>query len=222
MVVAVPLGAMGAMVVASPRLEGHRLNPRKSAGRDELFQDQATVCRRLGITTRSLQRYMKDPGFPDCSAGYNLPAIREWQALHAKPITQARSAAIELDLRTKRWKEKRERIRARKEQLQIEQLEGELLPRRTFELAIAQILTRIGDWAEQLPELIRGECCEVCRDKIEGLLRKELNAERQTAANDLSNLDASPRNFNRLIEALQEADCKKVAEALRRTCLTPV
>jgi hypothetical protein len=140
-----------------------------------IYPDQAGVCRRLGITPRTLQRDMKDPGFPDCSAGYDVEAIREYRQSRTRPETDARDEARELDLQTKRHRKEQERLKAEKMRHQLEEYEGELLPRRTVEFAITSILLRIGDWANQLPELTRNVCCNGCRDAVEKFLTNELN-----------------------------------------------
>jgi hypothetical protein len=187
----------------------------------EVLQDQAAAARRLGISTRTLQRYAKDPGFPDCSAGYDVAAIRQWEALHGKSKGESRNKAVELDLRTKHWRAKQERLKARRMQVQLDEQEGELLPRPAVELAIAQILTTLSDWADQLPDLIGMQCCRKCRDRVEQRLKSEFHSGQETAANLLAAIDAGPRNFRELVEALLASDCRKVAIALHATCLDP-
>jgi len=179
-----------------------------------IYKDQATVCRRLGIAPRTLQRDMKDPGFPDCSAGYDLEAIREFRLRRNRPATEARDEARELDLETKRHRKEQERLKAERMRHQLEEFEGNLLPRPVVELAIASILTHLGDWCDQFPEFIRNFCCRSCRDRVESALKKELDKGRADACQRLSAIEGTDASFADLIEALLDSDCAKVAAAL--------
>ena len=44
----------------------------------KIVREQKEAARLLGITDRGLRDWMKKPGFPDWSAGYDVDAIRAW------------------------------------------------------------------------------------------------------------------------------------------------
>lgn len=68
----------------------------------------------------------------------------------------------------------------------LEARHGELLPRRGCELFATTLLTTLGDWCEQLPELLAGECCPKCKTRIEKRLRGELDNRRNDIADELT------------------------------------
>jgi hypothetical protein len=82
------------------------------------------------------------------------------------------------------------------------------------ELAIALILTQLGDWCDQVPEFIRSFCCRGCRDRVESALKKELDKGRADAAERLSAIEGTDGRFANLIETLLDSGCAKVAAAL--------
>jgi hypothetical protein len=156
-----------------------------------IVKEQIEAARLLGVTDRSLRTWMRDPGFPDCSAGYDIAAIKTWQDANRRAGSDAREQAQQLQLALKREKVAQEAIKTQQMERKLEELEGGLLPRRTIELALATVLTKHGDWCDQLPDLIRGECCKSCRKRIPDSLQTELDERRKALATELQNLPLS-------------------------------
>jgi DNA-binding transcriptional MerR regulator len=193
-----------------PRKSGKR----RAAPANCIVQTQLEAAQRLGVEDRTLRRWMKNPGFPECSAGFDIQAIRAFLAHQNKPAAELRSEYLEHDVSIKRDRAEQERIKTANMRHEFLENEKQLLPRRAVELSIALILTRLRDWAEQLPDLVDGHCCRKCRPALGKHLKEELGRVQTEAARDLANLDAGPERFEKLIDALMKADQNAVAGAL--------
>lgn len=141
--------------------------------------NQKQAAEQLGVTDRALRDWMHKPGFPDWSAGYDVDAIRAWaDELRLKGSIESEADA---DLRRKLEVEKLEQERIKTQQLRhkLAVQEGELLPRRAWELFAATVLTSLGDWCEQLPSIIAGVVPAAHRDGVRKRLAQELDDRRK-------------------------------------------
>ena len=177
-----------------PRKSGER----RAAPANRVVRTQIEAARQLGVEDRTLRRWMKNPGFPDCSAGFDIPDIRAFLGRQNKPAAELRTEYLEHDVSIKRDRAEQERIKTANMRHQFLENEKELLPRRAVELSIALILTSLRDWAAQLPDLAQAQCCRKCRPAIEKHLKEELGRLQSEAATNLTNLNGCP--------ALQRAD----------------
>ena len=147
--------------------------------------ERLAAAKALGITARSLGDWRKLPGFPDCSAGYDIKAIQKWREDHQKKGSAAdeQIAAINKALK---W-EKLQELKKKNHLLDLERdaEEGKLLPRRTYELFVASLLSGIGDWCEQIPALVEAELPAKYGKKARARLEEEFKRMREQLAEDL-------------------------------------
>lgn len=68
--------------------------------------NQLDASKALGCTARSLRDWSKLSGFPDCSRGYNVEAIRVWLAARkeARSTSKYKTPAVD-DWTTEDWKD---------------------------------------------------------------------------------------------------------------------
>jgi hypothetical protein len=169
-----------AVPVAPPAIEA----------RETILGDEK-LSRRYDVSTRTIQSWRK-AGMPHEPAGrnryrYDTSKTDPWKVVHEK------KAGVDSDPDS--FKAKQAILKEKAEQEAIETAllrnklgkeEQNLIERRTIELAIATILTQFGDWCEQLPEIIDGECCKSCKAKIGKRLKEELDKRREDLADDLA------------------------------------
>lgn len=148
--------------------------------------EQKEAADRLGVTARTIRDWRdQHSDFPDCSAGYDLDAITAWRDRLAKKGSEDGDAARKLKLARQAEALKRDRLRTRDAELDIAEREKELLPRPTWELFAANLLSGLADWCEQLPDLIAGQCCKKCQKTLGDRIKKELDRRREQLAEDL-------------------------------------
>jgi hypothetical protein len=154
----------------------------------QIVAEQKQAAKALGISDRALRLWMREASFPDVSRGYDLAAIRAWRETNKRSGSEAREQAQQLHLALKKEKVAQEAIKTAQMERKLAEQEGELLPRETQELAIAQIGTKSGDCLDQMPDLIFGACCKNCRERVAKRLKEELDRWRSDLAESLKNL----------------------------------
>ncbi len=157
----------------------------------QIIKEQKEAARLLDVTDRQLRNWRREDDFPDCSSGYDLAAIREWRDRHERTGSAERDAASKLQTALKREKLEQEQIKTEEARLRLAEKQGTLIDRATVELAIAEILTKHGEWCTQLPDILRGKCCKQCRERVPPSLAAELDTRRNDLANALANLRSS-------------------------------
>ena len=70
---------------------------------------------------------------------------------------------------------KQARLQTQQEELKLREKEGELLPRAGWELFAATLLTELGDWRDQLPDLIAADFPRKYAPKLRARLKDELD-----------------------------------------------
>lgn len=151
-----------------------------------LIQQQNEAALRLGISPRTLRDWRQLPGFPDCTAGYDLEAIHAWRREYERKGAESHETARKLKLGIAAEKLRQMQIRTRREQLELELKEGTLLPRKAVEQTVAVILSSLADWCDQLPDLIAPICPNRrSAERIRERLKAELDARREQLAEDL-------------------------------------
>src|SRR3990167_1956606 len=151
-----------------------------------IVAEQKEAADKLGVTERTLRDWREQhPDFPDCSAGYDLDAITAWRDRLAKKGSDRGTQMQTLKVARAAEALKRDKIRTRKEELHLQEQEKELLPRPSYELFLANILSGLADWCEQLPDLLAGECCKKCKKAIGPRIKAELDRRREQLAEDL-------------------------------------
>lgn len=156
--------------------------------------EQQEAARRLGVTARALRDWIREPDFPDIDAGYDLDAIRAWRNAHQKKGSPASDTQKKLKLASEGEKLKQAQIKTKRDQLNLQEREGELLPRAAWERFAATLLSSLADAADQLPDLIGGDCCPKCKKKVPPRLLKELDRLREQLAEDLKQTPAEGKS----------------------------
>jgi hypothetical protein len=154
-----------------------------------LVARQTEAALRLGVTPRTLRDWRQLDGFPDCTRGYDLEAIQRWRQAHERKGSEAADAARKLKLAITAEKLRQMQLRTRREQLDLELKEGTLLPRKAVEQSVAVLLSALGDWCDQLPDLIAAICPnQRTAAKVRARLQQELDRRRAQLADDLKAL----------------------------------
>lgn len=151
-----------------------------------IVQEQKEAAEKLNVTARTIRDWRdQHADFPDCSRGYDVDAIRAWIDRLAKKGSDRGTQMLTIKLARAAEALKRDKIRTRKEDLALQVQEGELLPRPGYELFLANILSGLADWCEQLPDLLAGECCKKCKPALGPRIKAELDRRREQLADDL-------------------------------------
>lgn len=148
--------------------------------------NQVEAARALGITDRQLRNWRNEADFPDCSAGYDVAVISAWRDKHCLSGSAGQLDMAEVKLAREREQLEIDRIKRAREALKLEAEEKELLPRRSWELFAATLLTNLGDWCEQLPDILAGVCTDDCREGVRERLARELDDRRRDLREELS------------------------------------
>jgi hypothetical protein len=165
----------------------------RSTANDELL-DAGTIAKRdhaatlLGITERQLGNWSQEAWFPEAGRpadGWNIPAILEARDAMGRKGSEHSTTSKEVRLSTDVAKLSQAELKARNEKLKLQEREGDLLPRRAWELFAATVLTAISDWCEQLPDLIAADFPKCHRAKLRKRLQQELNRKRRELRDDL-------------------------------------
>jgi hypothetical protein len=158
--------------------------PRAST-RSTLVGSQKVAAEQLGITATALRQWMREPGFPDSSAGFDLVAIRAWVQAKNRKGSSLDDKLTEIKVAREMQRLRLDKARADKAERHDKVDLGELLPRRKWELFAATLLTHLGDAADQLPDLLAAICCPDCAAKVRPRLADELDAWRNDTADEL-------------------------------------
>jgi len=146
------------------------------------------VCQHFAISDRTLRDWKNDPTFPPVAGTQRRPlfeisAIEDWRALRFRNVETPESNELRKTLSELKYK----KLEAELEQLKIDNrtketklsaLLGAYVPRPAVELLFSKLLTDLGDWCDQLPELVAGIMPKSHQSKLKKRLAKELNDRR--------------------------------------------
>lgn len=152
---------------------------------------QKQAAEALGVTPRTLRDWQNVDGFPDCSRGYDVEAIRTWRQANERKGSEPERVAKQIKLGVLAEKLKQMQLRTKKDQLDLDAKEGTLLPRKAIEQSAAVLLSALGDWCEQLPDLVAAIVSKKDQRKVRDRLKTELDARREQLADDLKALGGS-------------------------------
>ena len=117
-----------------------------------LILEQKAAADALGITPRSLRDWMKEPGFPDCSAGYDIDEIKRWRDDRAKKGSELGDQAKKLKVATAAQKLRFEKARADAAEREERAAQGNILPRDELETAVAELISLARDRLSGVPK----------------------------------------------------------------------
>src|ERR1051326_4469132 len=119
-----------------------------------LVTSRKEAAQQLDVTERQLGNWKKEPGFPDCSQGYDLDAIRKWRETNArkgskegKLLRRLKAAGLRQQLRIRRAEA--DRIERRELEAQ-----GNILNRDVYELFLIESQQKARDRLLRLPKLL--------------------------------------------------------------------
>lgn len=142
----------------------------------------------LGVTPPALGDWVKEPWFPadgKTPAGWNVTAIRTARDAMGRKGSEQSDQAKRIKLAREAEKLKQDQIKTRKETLKLKEQEGELLPRRGWELFAAELLTAFTDWCDQLPDLIAAGEPKKGRKRLKQRLKAEFDLKRRELRDEL-------------------------------------
>lgn len=119
-----------------------------------VLREQKAAADALGVTPRTLRDWRAEPGFPDCSAGYDLDAIRRWRDEQTRKGSDEATQAKRLKLATQAQKLRLEKARADAAERAEQAAQGNILPRDECETAIAEMITLARDRLTALPKTL--------------------------------------------------------------------
>lgn len=113
---------------------------------------QKAAAAALDMEPPSLRQWMAKPGFPDCSGGYNLPAIRAYIELARKKSKgeETKANRVHLLIKTQEARIKKADADRKERQEQIEQ--GNILPRDELTLFQREAIVLARDRLLSLPK----------------------------------------------------------------------
>lgn len=162
---------------------------------DGIVATRKEAARLLGVTERQLGSWVHEPWFPAGAVGadargnnrdWNVRAIRAARDAMGRKGSDLADTAQKLKLKTDHEKLKQAQIKTQAEELKLRQQQGELIRRDALELFASTLLTSLGDWCDQLPDLIAAEVPRKYRTALKERLRTELDARRTAAAAELA------------------------------------
>lgn len=129
---------------------------------------QKAAAARLGVSDRQIRNWIADEqDFPSCAAGYDIAAIQAWQEQRAKKGSTQSATAVEIHLQTSEAKLNRLRIAERKEQIQLDELEGRLLPRELFRELLSALAAMIRETSRELQRAGHGAAFQLIDSMLE-------------------------------------------------------
>ncbi|HUG89250.1 MAG TPA: hypothetical protein VML55_00345 [Planctomycetaceae bacterium] len=159
----------------------------------------------LGITPRVLSLWARDTWFPADATeqdgrgrriNWNTDAIAAARDAMGRKGSEPAETARRLKLATDQEKLKQAELATRSREIDLAVKEGALIPRYAVELHFATLLTELGDWCNQIPDLVSADVCRKCRRKLRARVADELNRRRHELAAELQRaareLDARP------------------------------
>ena len=153
-----------------------------------IIRQRKDAAKLLDISDRGLGLWAAQPWFPAAgrtAEGWNVTAIREAREIHGRKGSEESDTAKRVRLGIDAEKLKQARIRTRKEDLNLLEQEKELLPRRGWELFASTLLTELGDWCDQIPDLIAADAPLEHQVKLRARLKDELDRRRRDLAHEL-------------------------------------
>ena len=156
-----------------------------------LLREQKAAAEALGVTPRGLRDWMKEPGFPDCSAGYDLEAIADWQAARAKKGSAEGEQARKLKLAITAQKLRQEKAKADAAERSEEEAKNNILRRDEWELFAREAIQMARDRLMLLPQ-------DLCKIVPQQYHRRIIEDGKQVVARILDEfartLDRGPRD----------------------------
>ena len=121
-----------------------------------VVEQQKEAAALIGVSPKGLRDWMKEPGFPDCSAGYPIDAIRRWQQTRGKKGSEDGDRLRQIKLAREGQRLRRDKAAADRQEREEQVAQGNILPRDELTLATIEHVVLARDRLMGLPK-------EVCR-----------------------------------------------------------
>lgn len=144
----------------------------------QVYQLQKDAAEKLGIKPSSLRAWMKEPGFPDTTHGYDVVAIQRWRDAHGKKGSEDGDKMQELKLAREAMRLRLDRVKADEAEREAEVQKGNILPRDEFTLTLRELITQCRtrlttdlprELAKRFPKL-RAKVLTVAEDTVRKIL----------------------------------------------------
>lgn len=165
-----------------------------------ILKTQKAAAKQFGIQASSFREWMKEPGFPDVSLGYDIDAIKRWRDANQKKGAELTEGLKKLSAAIKGEELKQARIETETKSLKLDRLRGDLYPKVAAHLAISTALTTMSDlleqWLETIP--VRSGVPEQFVQPLKSRLQDEFDSGRQRIEDEikaaLAHLEEQARN----------------------------
>lgn len=128
---------------------------------------QKAAAKRLGITDRQLRNWINDEaGFPNCKNGYDIAAIQEWQEERGRKGSSKNEEAASILMQTQETKLERWRIAKRREEIELAELEGTLMPRETIRELLSGLASLIREVCRELQRQGHAQAFEMIEEML--------------------------------------------------------
>lgn len=134
-----------------------------------IYEMQKDAAAHFDITSSALRQWMKRPGFPDCSRGYDTDAIEAFQQTHNLKGSKIAEQAQTLKLAKLAGEVREQKAKADRLERLEEEARGNILRRDEMALASTEAITLTRDRLTAIPQSL----CRLVPKKYHQQLRDE-------------------------------------------------
>lgn len=141
----------------------------------------------LGIAASSLREWMKQPGFPDTTIGYDIDKIKAWRDAHDKKNAELPGKLAQIKARITAEELRQALIETETKQIKLDRLKKDVYPaiaaHRTISMSLTTISDLLDQWLETIP--VRSGVPEEYQAGLRERLKAEFNAGRQRIEDEI-------------------------------------
>lgn len=160
----------------------------------EIVKQQKAAAQYLGVTATALRQWEKEPGFPDCSGGYNIQEIRKWVGRKQRKGSEQSERSEQLTEALKAEKLRQEMAKTKLLEMEIQKRDGLLQPRKGNERSASVVLASIVDLCDQFPDILAAICTPDQAERVREFAKEQLDSWRSQLASQLRSVspDSQP------------------------------
>ena len=145
-----------------------------------IYEMQKDAAAHFDITSSALRQWMKRPGFPDCSRGYDTDAIEAFQQTHNLKGSKIAEQAQTLKLAKLAGEVREQKAKADRLERLEEEARGNILRRDEYLLACTEATTVARDMllalVERIPKLVPKKYQPAVREEVRLVVHGALEA----------------------------------------------